>query len=79
MGLGFLPLEKLPLFVWALVLMGIGAFLAFHDDRFSWGQFRSISIFLIGFGVLIYDLKKRFFTKKVLDSKLDSDTEVKSD
>lgn len=62
MGLGLLPLEKIPLFVWGTILSLIGGFLVSHEDPFSWPQGRAVLLFVIGAAAIVYDLRKRFST-----------------
>lgn len=59
-GLGFLPLEKIPIFIWGLILLAIGGFLFFQEDYFSWGQAKSGFIALAGICAIIYDIRKRY-------------------
>ncbi len=62
MGLGWLPLEKVPVFIWGIILITVSAFLFFHADN---SRNQLIAILMAAFGIfaLIYDLKKRFFAK----------------
>ncbi|MFZ6659146.1 hypothetical protein [Undibacterium sp. TJN19] len=59
MGFGFLPLEKLPIFIWALILISAGGGLLFYEDFYSWGQLRAIFIVIAGVCAFVYDIKKR--------------------
>lgn len=63
MGLGFLPLEKIPLFIWSLLLIILGGFLLFHEDPFSWGQAKALLVVLAGVCAFVYDLRKRKIAK----------------
>jgi hypothetical protein len=58
-GLGLLPLEKIPIFVWGLILVALGGFLFFQDEAFSWGQVRSSFVAMVGVFAVIYDVRKR--------------------
>jgi len=59
MSLGLLPLEKVPLFVWGLVVGAIGGYLACVEDSFTWPQFRGVALLAIGVLVAAYDLRRR--------------------
>ncbi len=63
MGLGWLPLEKMPIFIWGLLLIIIGGFLLFHEKLLSWEQGKAFLIVIAGVGACIYDLRKRSSTK----------------
>jgi hypothetical protein len=49
----------MPLYIWGIVLMPIGAFFMFIEDAFSWEQAKGLLILLIGLAVLIHDVRKR--------------------
>ncbi len=72
MGLGLLPLEKIPIFVWSLLLILLGGFLLVHEDRFTWGQGRALLLLVVGILALIYDVRKRLVSKPTDDAKNDS-------
>lgn len=36
MGLGLLLLEKIPIFLWSVLLVSAGGFLAFNEDAYTW-------------------------------------------
>jgi uncharacterized membrane protein YccC len=59
MSFGLLPLEKIPLFVWGLLLAAIGGFLAFVESPFTWPQARGLALLAIGVVVTAYGLRKR--------------------
>jgi len=63
MGLGFLPLEKIPIFIWGLLLIVLGGFLLFNENTLSWGQAKALIVVIAGVCGLIYDLKKRNLAK----------------
>lgn len=63
MGIGLLPFEKIPIFIWAFLLITIGSFLIFHEDFFSWGQARALLILVGGILAFTYDIKKRYKAK----------------
>ncbi len=67
MGLGLLPLEKIPIFVWGLLLILLGGFLLVHEDRFTWGQGRALLLLVLGILALIYDVRKRLVSKPTGD------------
>jgi membrane-bound ClpP family serine protease len=62
--LGLLPLEKIPLFIWALILFVIGLFLAIHESFMTSGQLIDIGMVAVGAGVFFYDVKKRIGRSK---------------
>jgi uncharacterized membrane protein len=62
--LGFLPLEKIPIFVWGLVLLVVAIFLALHEDPFSQGQVVNAGVAVVGGAAFIYDVKKRCRRRK---------------
>jgi len=71
MFLGFLPLEKIPIFIWALPLIIVGGYLLLHEDFYSWGQIRAMLIIVVGVCAFVYDVRKRHLAKLK--------TQVKSD
>ncbi|MBC3915982.1 hypothetical protein H8L32_00665 [Undibacterium sp. CY18W] len=58
MGLGFLPWEKVPIFVWSIVLIIAGGVLLFNEDFYSWGQAKAICMVIVGICAFVYDIKK---------------------
>jgi F0F1-type ATP synthase assembly protein I len=64
MGLGLLPLEKIPLFIWGLLLALIGGYLLLNDDFTMSTQWKNISMISIGLLASIYDIRKRFTTSQ---------------
>ncbi|GGC64123.1 hypothetical protein GCM10011396_08840 [Undibacterium terreum] len=71
MGLGLLPLEKVPIFVWSLLLILFGGFLFVNEDRLTWGQGRALLLLVVGILALVYDLRKRLAVKPVEDGAKD--------
>ena len=57
--LSFLPLEKIPIFVWGLVLFVVAIFLILHEEPFSQGQVVNAGMAVVGGAAFIYDVKKR--------------------
>jgi F0F1-type ATP synthase assembly protein I len=64
MGLGLLPLEKIPLFVWGLLLVLIGSYLFLNDEFTVLVQWKNISMVLIGLLASIYDIRKRLIASQ---------------
>jgi membrane-bound ClpP family serine protease len=56
MGPELLPIEKIPLFIWGGIVLIIGVFLLWNEDIDLW---KNIILIIIGFAVIIYDIKKR--------------------
>ncbi len=74
LGLGLLlPLEKIPIFIWSLTLIGIGGYLAVQEPLFSWPQAKAIGIFLVGFAGFAYDVVKRVQAKSATANSNDGD------
>jgi len=67
MGLAFLPIEKLPLFIWGAILAGLGGFLALQEAWLSWPQLRAAGLLVVGIGVVAYDVSKRLQSSKTED------------
>ena len=61
---GWLPWQKVPIYVWGLIAIGIGEFLVIHETFLSWAQMRAFFLVLAGALALIYDVRKRFFKKE---------------
>ena len=59
MSIGLLPLEKIPLFIWGLVLFIVGGYLAYIADAGSWDQVKAAFLVFLGFIVVVFDLKRR--------------------
>lgn len=59
MGLGLLPLEKIPIFIWGSLLVMIGGFLAINEAPFSWPQSKALLLLLVGLCAVAYDIQKR--------------------
>lgn len=59
MGVALLPIERIPIFVWGILLMGIGGFLAWQEVLFSWDQAKMSLVFFAGASAFVYDVKKR--------------------
>jgi F0F1-type ATP synthase assembly protein I len=74
MGLGLLPLEKIPLFIWGLLLALIGGYLLLNDDFTVSVQWKNISMIAIGFLASIYDIRKRFIASQKGKVKSDSNS-----
>lgn len=68
MGFGFLPLEKIPIFIWGIILLLIGGFLLFNSEYSSWDFLKAVFLSTVGVAVFIYDIKKRCQKSKVKDS-----------
>ena len=67
MTLGLLPLEKVPVFIWGLILMLAGGFLMFQDEFLSLAQVKAIAMCTFGAAAIVYDLRKRFNRSKRQD------------
>ncbi len=63
--LGFLPLERIPIFIWALMVFAIGAFLAIHDDFQASGYLLDVGLIVIGGVTFFYDVRKRIARSRV--------------
>jgi len=61
---GLLPLEKIPVFVWGLILVAVGGFLALNAPVFSWEQAKATGLLLLGLAAVAYDVVKRSRRKK---------------
>ena len=61
----FLPLEKLPIFVWGIILVFIMGFLALQEDLFSSQQAIDVGVAMLGIGAVVFDLRKRLFPSTI--------------
>ena len=59
MTAGLLPLEKIPIFVWGVVLAVVGGTLVIYADAFSWSMVKAISRVCFGLGATVYDVSNR--------------------
>jgi uncharacterized membrane protein YccC len=59
MGLAWLPLEKVPVFIWGLLLSLIGGFLVVHEDPLTWAQGKALLLLVVGICAFIYDIRNR--------------------
>lgn len=66
--LGLLPLEKIPLFIWAIILFVVGLFLAIHESFMTNGQLIDIGMVVAGAGAFFYDINKRIGRSKNANS-----------
>ena len=66
--LGLLPLEKIPLFIWAIILFVVGLFLAIHESFMTNGQLIDIGMVVVGAGAFFYDINKRIGRSKNANS-----------
>jgi hypothetical protein len=57
--IGFLPFEKIPLFVWCMVVAAVGGFLAYVEGPFTWPQIRGLVLLMVGLLGTAYDLWRR--------------------
>lgn len=69
MGLGLLPIEKIPIFIWGLLLMAIGIVLSLDNEFFSLAQLEDAAMILLGAIAVVYDVRKRFFLAKDKEEK----------
>ena len=54
--LGFLPVEKIPIFMWGLILAVIGGFLAIHEEFLTKAQITDFGMVVVGVAAFFYDV-----------------------
>lgn len=59
MGLGLLPIEKIPLFIWGGILVAIGGYLLLSDEFVFSIQWKNVLIIAIGLFAIVFDARKR--------------------
>ena len=57
--LGFLPLEKIPILVWGLILVWIAGFLATQEEFLTRAQVIDVGMVVVGAAAFIFDVIKR--------------------
>lgn len=61
---GFFPLEKIPIFIWGLILAMLGGFLAFQEDLLTKGQVVDVGMAAVGVAAFVYDVRRRYRREK---------------
>jgi len=58
----FFPFEKIPVFIWGILLAFIMSFLAFYENLFAEQQAVDVGLAILGISAAVFDIRKRIFS-----------------